>query len=254
MGADEQIDRLYGLPLDEFVSERNRIAKELRAGGDRETAASVAKLKKPSRAAWAINRTLREEPPLGRRLLDAADALVDAQEAAVSGSGRDELDTAIKGEREAVEAVAAAARAELEATGGDGGATLDRVRDTLRAASGDQELRDEILERRVTTDRKALGFGAALAARGGKKRRTAKPKEDEGPTRQQRLAARRRADQARRKVASTERTLERARERLAKARELAAASEAEIEERTEELAAAREELGDAEAAAAELEP
>ena len=47
---DEQIDKLYQLPLDEFTSARNALAKE--AGP---AAAEVRALQKPPLAAWAPN-------------------------------------------------------------------------------------------------------------------------------------------------------------------------------------------------------
>jgi hypothetical protein len=47
---------LYGLPLDRFTEERNSLAKQLRQDGARDQAAAVAKFRKPSAAAWAVNR------------------------------------------------------------------------------------------------------------------------------------------------------------------------------------------------------
>ena len=44
---------LYGLPLERFVPERTALGKALRSEGKREEAAAVAKLVKPSVAAWA---------------------------------------------------------------------------------------------------------------------------------------------------------------------------------------------------------
>src|SRR5215208_1121033 len=42
------VRRLLAVPLEDFVAERKRLAKELRDGGDREGAAELAKLPKPS--------------------------------------------------------------------------------------------------------------------------------------------------------------------------------------------------------------
>lgn len=49
MAADDKIDTLFQLPLDEFTAARNELAK---ATGD----ASVKKLEKPNLAAWAVNQ------------------------------------------------------------------------------------------------------------------------------------------------------------------------------------------------------
>jgi len=64
--ADElerRIDDLYGLPLERFTPERDALAKELAAGGDRAGAARVKALRKPVVAAWAVNALAREDPP-----------------------------------------------------------------------------------------------------------------------------------------------------------------------------------------------
>jgi hypothetical protein len=47
--ADDRIDELYQLPLDEFTPARNALAKEL---GD----AAIKQLEKPNVAAWAVNQ------------------------------------------------------------------------------------------------------------------------------------------------------------------------------------------------------
>ena len=80
-------DDLYGLPLDRFVSERAGLAKALRAGGDREQAARVAKLRKPSVAAWAVNQLVRTQRDAVRELFDAGDRLQRAQDEVLSGKG-----------------------------------------------------------------------------------------------------------------------------------------------------------------------
>ena len=67
---DDQIDRLYQLPLDEFTSARNALAKE--AGPE---AAAIKRLEKPNTAAWAINQLFwkdREAVRPGRRRIDTA--------------------------------------------------------------------------------------------------------------------------------------------------------------------------------------
>ena len=52
---------LYGLPLDRFVAERAALAKSLRSEGQREQADQVAKRRKPSVAAWAVNQLVRTQ-------------------------------------------------------------------------------------------------------------------------------------------------------------------------------------------------
>ena len=64
------VDHLYALPLEEFTPARDAAAKEIRKAGDRETAAIVAKLPKPTPAAWTANQVAREQPDLIEALLD----------------------------------------------------------------------------------------------------------------------------------------------------------------------------------------
>ena len=58
----EVVDHLYGLPLEEFTRQRDLAARELRRGGDREGAGEIAKLPKPTPAAWTANQVARERP------------------------------------------------------------------------------------------------------------------------------------------------------------------------------------------------
>src|ERR671914_2647188 len=83
--VEEAAGRLYGLPLEDFTRERDATARELRKAKERDAAATVAKLPKPSQAAWAANHLARERRDLVDALLAAGDALREAQDAALSG-------------------------------------------------------------------------------------------------------------------------------------------------------------------------
>jgi len=166
--ADDDVDRLYGLDLDEFVRERDALAKRLRAAGDRERADEVKRLPKPTVAAWAVNRAVREHPDDVRALVSAGKALARAQKDVLGGANPAELRDAAAEARAAVERLAAAADVR--------GATAEKVRATLHAATVDPEFRDEVAAGRVLRERAAAGFGgleglaAAAPARGGKAR------------------------------------------------------------------------------------
>src|SRR5712691_1483646 len=90
MAADERIDDLYGLPLDEFTAARNALAKELRAS-DGEAAERVKALRKPNAAAWALNQAVRREPGRLKEFLDAAGELRETYEALLAGGEREPL-------------------------------------------------------------------------------------------------------------------------------------------------------------------
>ena len=79
---------LYGLPLEEFTPARDALAKELKAAGRKDEAAEVKSLRKPSVAAWALNRVAREHPGAVEHLRVAGAALREAQDEAMSGDGR----------------------------------------------------------------------------------------------------------------------------------------------------------------------
>lgn len=72
---EEAIDRLYQLPLDQFVAARNTAARE--AKGDE--AATLRALQKPNVVAWGLNQLVWSARPVFDRLLAAAAALRTAQ-------------------------------------------------------------------------------------------------------------------------------------------------------------------------------
>ncbi len=55
-GYDEAVTTLYQAPFAAFVAERKRLAGELKAAGDKAGAVRLAKLTRPSIAAWAVNQ------------------------------------------------------------------------------------------------------------------------------------------------------------------------------------------------------
>ncbi|HWI74938.1 MAG TPA: hypothetical protein VNT55_23450 [Baekduia sp.] len=158
--AEDPIDRLYGADLEDFVHERDTLAKSLRDEGDRDGAAAVSKLAKPTRAAWAVNRLARERPDEIRALVEAGEALAGAQEQLLDGADAAVLRGAAEAARALVDALAAEAPVD--------GPARDRVRATLHAATVDDGVRAEVAAGRVVKERSASGFGGleALIAAG----------------------------------------------------------------------------------------
>ena len=102
---------LYGLPLERFTAERNALAKQLRQEGERDRAAEVAKLQKPSVAAWAVNQLVRTQQRDVTALFKAGDALQKAQADVLAGRGdAGSLRTAADAERAALDGLTAKAR------------------------------------------------------------------------------------------------------------------------------------------------
>jgi len=135
---------LYGLPLERFTDERNALAKRLRQDGRREEGAEVAKLRKPSVAAWAVNQLVRTQKRDVDALLAAGDALQKAQDDVLGGrADAGALRRAADAERAALDALTAAARGLLSSEGHElAPAKLEQVSETLHAAAIDEQARN----------------------------------------------------------------------------------------------------------------
>jgi hypothetical protein len=240
--VEKGLDRLYGLPDSEFTSARNDLAKELKSDGNADAAERVSGLKKPSRAAGAINRAARSNRKDVKGLLDAADKLGQAQEKLLRGGDRKALNDAVRKERAAVDKLMAAVQKELG--GGKGTAMAERARGTLHAVATDPELREELEAGRVTEDREAVSLGPLTAGGGGGKRAArgagSAKKRDE---------ARRRLRDAERELEDAERALRRARDEQSEAAGRLEAANAAVASAERERAAAEKSRDQAKAAA-----
>jgi hypothetical protein len=284
----EVADRLYGLPLEEFVAGRDEAARTLRKEKERDAAKEVAALTKPSAGAWAVNAIAREQPDLRDELLAAGDALREAQEAAVAGEGARALREATARQRAAIDAVLDAAAKLKPAGKALSRPALDRLRQTLQAAAGDDEIRAAIAAGRLVRDAEAGGawpFGGggdadvAPAPRrkrppAAKRSAPAQAREDDGAARAEReareaerreAAERRKEIEARlgearaerrareRELARAERDAERADKRLEEAQAALDEAQQHADEARAELDAAREAVDHARDDAARLE-
>jgi hypothetical protein len=161
---DPEIDRLYGVPLDEFVHDRDELAKRLRREGERDAAEQVKKLRKPSAGAWALNQAVRRRRKETDALLAAGKRLRDAHESLMSGGDPAKLRKATQEERELASGLADCAEAIASETGKSGPALRERVRSTLHAAAVDEEAREELAKGRFVREREAVGLGPFDAA------------------------------------------------------------------------------------------
>lgn len=129
----ELIRQLYGTDPAEFVTERNRVAKELKASGDADLAATVKGLRRPKLAEHALNRVARDQPDLVRRFADAAHDAAEAQAAAITGD-KGALREATSALRQITVEVASAGVAALVAGGSGGEGQRDEITELLREA------------------------------------------------------------------------------------------------------------------------
>jgi hypothetical protein len=150
--TDDPAGRLYGLPLDEFTDERNKLAASLKDAGDTENARAVKALKKPSVAAWAVNQLARRHP-------DQMQALLALREA--SGSGAELRATGEKRRHLLAQLVKHADAILREAGHGASAGTLEKVSQTLQAGATDEEI-EQLRSGRLTRELAPAGF-AGLA-------------------------------------------------------------------------------------------
>jgi hypothetical protein len=184
MDLDAEIDRLYGLPLDEFVGARDELARGLGREGDREEAARVKALRKPTVGAWALNQAVRRRRVETDALLATGKRLRAAHEDLMSGGDPAVLRETMDEERSLTTALADCAEAIASETGKSGPALRDRVRATLHAAVVEDEVRDELAAGRFVREREAVGLGLVGAPEASTavpaKRPAAKPRKDSG--------------------------------------------------------------------------
>lgn len=146
---------LYALSLDRFTAERDARAKELKAAGKSDEAAALAKLRKPTLAAWAVNQLVRKERKLIDALVKAGDKMISAQEKLLAGKADAAgLRAARAAEQKALEALLAKAR-KLGVSGGP----LERVAETLEAAALDDGVREQVMRGELVRELRREGFG-----------------------------------------------------------------------------------------------
>ena len=158
MNADEVADELYALPPEQFTASRNARAREAKAAGDRETAARIAALRKPTVLAWLVNLLVRELPDEIGGFLDLGDALRDAT-ATLSGPELRQL----SGQRHRLVQALVRQTRELARQAGYR-MTEDVARgleETLAAALTDPAVAEQLRAGRLTSGLTATGFPPA---------------------------------------------------------------------------------------------
>jgi hypothetical protein len=254
---DERIARLYGLPLEEFTPERNALAAELRGEGDTAGAAAVKALRKPTAAAWAVNQLARAEPDLIETLLGAGGELRQAHRQAASGRGAAQLRAAAEAERAAVELLMARAPAVLGRLLTP--ALADAIRNSLHAASSDDQAREQVRTGTLTTPLRPVGLGPVAVTAAAKGSRRGRSEDDiAAKQRATELAGMLKAAKAsetalRREVDAAARALDRAEVVYARAREAAEEAAERAQEARRRLRHARQTLADAQRRRDELE-
>src|SRR5579872_4953164 len=147
MTPDEIADELYGLPPEQFITTRNARAKELSDAGDRETAASIRKLQKPSPAAGLVNVLVRTHPD---GIAEVVALGTEFRRAQKRGSG-DDLRSLAATRRDLLRRLLTLAATETNAMGHQWTTGLGRqIAATLEAAMADEILGAAVLRGRLT--------------------------------------------------------------------------------------------------------
>ncbi len=265
-GVEEEIDRLFSLPPEEFIAARDDLAKRLKAEGRTEEAAEVKALHRPTVAAWAANQVARRNPSDVDELLKAGAELRAAQRKLASGVKGEGFREAVDRRRRAVAALVKVAEEVLSEAGKGSAGTLEAVQASFETAAVSEEGGEQLRAGRMTKELPAAsGFGEVtglevVAAPAEKpERRRAKRGEDDESARAEIDAAPREAKELQKEAAEARRRAIKARahaDRLAeKAKRLerqteearAAAKDAAEKAREEEAEAQRAETAAARA-------
>ncbi len=243
---EELIDELYAAPLGDFVARRSERARSLRQGGDREAAAEVKALRKPSVSAWAVNQLVRREERRLAALLAAGNELRAAQLGLLEGGSQEALAQASAAEREALGRLTDAARGILEEAGeSTSGTTLERIRETLHAAAVDDDVAELVRAGRLEKEQQAPSFpfaglrGAPPAAAAKRPERDRKKETRLRSAREEHRLAEARLDEARRNAEEAETEMQEQQRILARAERRLGDRRAELERAEREVERAR---------------
>jgi hypothetical protein len=231
--ADDELDELYWAKPDDFTALRTSLADAAKGRGDTAAAKRIAAARKPTTAAWVVNRLVLGGDGIRQRLIDLGERL-RAAHAAMEGVQIRELS------REQRKLVDELARAALEAAElpNPSAALRDDVTDTLQAAIADPDVTARL--GRLAKAERWSGFGEfgdaaqVFTPSRGKAKATAPVREK--PAKQQR-------DDQKAKAAREER--EKAAAALAQAERIRGEADDVLSERKSDLSTARLRLDDA---------
>jgi hypothetical protein len=255
--SPDLVERLYAAPPEGFVAARAEAVAAVRAAGDEAGARQIAKLRKPTVAAWLVNLLAIRRPELVADLAELAAALRTAQRE-LRGPQLRELSAQRRGTVSALVAEARALATAADPRLAAGKLPLAEVEATLQAALAEVEVAEQVRSGRLVRAASYAGFGEV--PRPQLRLVTEEPAESPLPAATERTgtaAARTGTATAEQRAAAA--AAERARQQRALARELAAArtqqrrAEAELARATAAERDGAAALAEAEAAVAEME-
>ena len=204
----KEAEALLAVASDDFVEERKRIVRALRAEKRREDADVVAALKKPPPVVLAVNRAARDRSESAKAAARSAERVGKAQ----LGSDPDAYRAALAELDDALELLAEVALAHLSKGGKPPTESVTRrLRALLRNAVADDDARKELARGVLREETEIAGFGAFAGVTPPRPRR--EPKGDTARARRKREDEKRRERERalRDELAGAERALEEAR-------------------------------------------
>ena len=201
------VDALFEGELDDFIARRDALVRELKKT-DKDAAAAVKALRKPSVVMWGVNQVARQHPEAVDDLVRAAGEVRVNQAKAVQGKDTGLLRSSTNDWRNRVRALAA------EVAKLTGPQHRDDAAATFEAASANEALAEVLKAGRMLTALSPSGFGLEGMPEPPEALLVAAPSEDDGKGRARNEAA---YKDARRKLDEREATLEKATHRLRRA-------------------------------------
>lgn len=244
---ETSLRELFRTPPPEFVAARNELVKRLRGEKDRESATAVAALRRPSWSDWALNVMAGERADAVDAFASAAEAVRDAQQAAIEGRSGADVRGALQELRAATAPLVREADAVLRDRGREDGSAevAGRLSELAGLAPAVDQLRRGVLgsaDPGANDPFAGLEPAPVAAARPAKRKpptRAAKAP-PEGPSKSERRRLERAAETAaaghersRRASAKAEAAVDAARRSVAEAERRLQAAEEQLEEAVE---------------------
>ncbi|WP_162788333.1 hypothetical protein [Amycolatopsis albispora] len=238
MDLDSIAAELYSGPREEFTGRRNELAARARKAGDRDLAARIKELRKPTSSAWLANRLAAAHPDELGELTELGESLRQAHRELAS----DDIRELSHRRREQINQLLGLAREVARAEGVSMSETITReIESTLEAAVAGEEAAEQLAAGRLSaaltpdmTDMwlMAASPSAAPARQAKPEKPKAEKKKKPEPVRDE-LAAKR-AEAERRRREERRQAEERAK-RTAADRDAAAQELSELESEAEDL-------------------
>lgn len=204
-------NELYGLTPQEFTPARDARAAEARSSGQRELAAAIKQLKRPSQPAWLANVLARQRPHRMDELLLLGDRLREAQRRL---AGEELKELARAGHAVVAELVSDAERLAASAGQRPSPASLRQLQETLDAGLADPEAGRALRAGCLTVALSYAGLGSPVGVDDGERDGESSAERRSDRSRTKRAEVERRIAQLTAELQSAERRRERVREQI----------------------------------------